>query len=191
MKNYCLLLGLEIRYRERALTAAAKLTDMPIAILQPDAPINSNVYADIVISGDSARDDALSAVLDYEKHTGWRPGAVIPLGEPTITPGLMIAKYYQRPYLSQKTVTTVRNKLSMLNAFKQSGLAIPRYMKIDNKDEFEGAIEQLNFPLIVKPSNLYSSIGVKFAPNKKALDGVFDTCACLAKAQGTKNRPSR
>ncbi len=186
MSEYCLLLGLGIRYRERALTAAASLTDMPLAVLQPLAPLNSNEYVDIAIPGDGARDTALEAVRVFEDKTGLRPGAVVPLGEPTIAPGLLIAEHYNLPYLARSSVETVRNKVKMLAAFENAGLSVPRFMKVSSKQDLQEAVKRLKFPLIVKPSNLYSSVGVKFAPDAKSLETVFETCAALAAKHGQR-----
>lgn len=91
------------------------------------------------------------------------------------------------PYTGSDSISSAigMNKILSKNVFNQHGLKTPHYIIIEKDDvmkitnEMLGKInENLVFPIIIKPFNLGSSIGVSFASNigqvKNALEKSFE-----------------
>ena len=69
------------------------------------------------------------------------------------------------------------DKCFMKDIFKSNDITSPQYVCI-KKDDFDGDLKtitsKIKFPLIVKPANLGSSIGIKVCKNEKELQNALD-----------------
>ena len=176
-KDYCLVLGFE-KNRHRSLVATARATGMPIAVMEPRGMINGNYYADLVIEGNpDIAEQSLDALIDFEKKTGLKPLAVVPLTEMSLSCGSLIAKHYSLPYLSDQTLEIARDKFKMRQAFEKHGLIVPKYARFSTKDELLAVTDSFEFPVVVKPSNAGGSEGVSLAQTKDDLTTAFNIVA--------------
>lgn len=172
-KKYCLLLGIE-KSRDRALLAAARSTNMKIAIMYPNGTINNHRFSDITLCGDPNRSESvLESVKEYEKKTGYTPSHVIPLTEMSILPAAKISEQYDLPYLDSQTVKNIRDKHTMKECFNHFELPIARHKTFTNDEDITEAIIDLNFPLVIKPRNAGGSEGVIFVENKHELQEAY------------------
>jgi hypothetical protein len=159
-RNYCLVLGSEMS-RDRAILGVARATDDPVAIMIPGAPINTQRFADLVLSGNPNNPvESLIAVGSYEQKTGIVPSAVIPLTEQSLSSGFAIAEHYSLPYLSAQTMECVRNKNRMKERFKEASMPVPQYATFCSLEELRHQIAVLGLPVVVKPQSLGGSEGV-------------------------------
>jgi formate-dependent phosphoribosylglycinamide formyltransferase (GAR transformylase) len=168
--EYCLLLGADMRWRERALPGAARAVAMPLAVMQDRGAFERNRAADLVIEGNPLEPvAALKAVLDFEMRTGKRPGAVVPLVEMAVQPGLSIAQHFGLRYLSASSVSMARDKAAMKRAFCESGLPTPRFAIFSTFAELRQLMPKIGYPAVVKPTNFGGSEGVRLIQNESQL----------------------
>lgn len=174
---YCLLLGADQTFRDRALLGAARATAMPIAIMQRNAPVARNLAADLVIPGIPFHPEAaLDAVQRFEAQTGARPGAVVPLGELTVQPGLAIAEHYGLPYLSRSCIDAARDKAVSKSLFEAAGLPIPAYARFSTREDLATLMAQFAYPVVLKPAQFGGSEGVRLARTPQELDEAYAEC---------------
>ncbi len=82
----------------------------------------------------------------------------------------------QVPYMGPSVLGSAlgMNKIVMKNLFKSLGLPITEYL-VFNKDNFDvNKVETLGFPVIVKPANLGSSIGISKIDKKEELQDAVE-----------------
>ena len=171
--NYCLVLGSE-KSRDRAILAAARSTNDPIAVMLRGAPVNCHRFADLTLAGDPDNPSAaLAAVIAYEERTGSRPNSVVPLTEMSLTPGQVIARHYGLRYLTDATMAKVRDKHRMKQAFRQRGLEVPRFHAFGTYDELITLANELRFPVVIKPTSAGGSEGVTFVEGAEDLARAF------------------
>jgi biotin carboxylase len=172
-RDYCLVLGSE-KFRHRSLLGAARVTDLPIAIMYPDAIINGHAFADLCISGNHCNPrQALDALERVQQRTGAKPKAVIPLIEMCMEAGLAIAATYGLNYLSAATIGKARNKYEMRKAFEAADLPVPRYLPFSRFDELQQQAAKLQFPVVIKPRNAGGSEGVVLVKTPAELEAAF------------------
>lgn len=176
-QDYCLVLGSE-KFRHRALLGAARVTDLPIAILAPDACVNGHAFADLSLSGNHCHPrQALAAIERWQARSGARPRAVVPLIEMCLEAGQAIAQAYGLRYLSAAAMGRARNKYEMRRAFEAAGLPVPRYRPFGHLDELRQQAAQLRFPIVIKPRNAGGSEGVVLVRTPQELPAAFEHLA--------------
>ncbi|MFD0725841.1 ATP-grasp domain-containing protein [Lysobacter brunescens] len=172
-QDYCLILGSE-KFRDRSLLGAVRATDMPVAVMYPNATINGHAFADLTINGNHCHPkEALAAIERFRARTGAKPRAIVPLIEMCMEAGLEIARTYGLPYLSEATIGRARNKYEMRKAFEAAGLPVPRYMPFTTLEELETHAPQLGFPVVVKPRNAGGSEGVMLVREQSELGAAY------------------
>lgn len=172
-RDYCLVLGSEMS-RDRAILGVARATDDPVAIMIPGAPINTQRFADLVLSANPNNPvEALDAVSSYEQKTGLVPSAVIPLTEQSLSSGFAIAERYSLPYLSSRTMECARNKNRMKERFIEAGLPVPRFATFASPEELRQQIAMLGLPVVVKPQSLGGSEGVVLVRSESNIDAAY------------------
>ncbi|MGI5308208.1 ATP-grasp domain-containing protein [Rheinheimera sp. WS51] len=172
--KYCLLLGVE-KNRFRSIVAGARMTDMPIAIMQKEGFIDGNRYAEVVIEGNFDNpDEALKAVQQFAEKTGMLPGAVVPLSEMAIMVGAKIAAEYGLPYLSEGALNKARDKYEMRKVAQENGIKVPKFAKFSDRDQLQALSKEFSFPVVIKPANAGGSEGVAFVNTPEELDQAFD-----------------
>ena len=163
--DYCLLLGADLRWRDRAFPGAVRAASgHPVALMQAQAPLERNRAADLVVPGDAFEPEAsLAAVIAFEERTGRRPMAVVPLVEMTVMPGLAIARRYGLRYMSPEAVAAARDKTLMKERFRTAGLPVPGFAAYSTWERLEGLMKGFSFPVVVKPAHFGGSEGVSLA----------------------------
>lgn len=184
-EGYCLLLGSE-RSRERAVLAAARATELPVAIMLPGAPVNMGRYADLLVPGNAADPrSALESVEIFEERYGLRPQCVVPLTEHTLSSGAAIAARYGLPYQGTETMGLVRNKLAMKRRFAAAGVPVTLFREIGDLADLRDAAAELGFPLVIKPQCFGGSEGVILVRGAADLARCFqDLCLAIERHKG-------
>lgn len=174
-RDYCLLLGADQRWRDRALPGAVRAAaGHPVALMQAKAPVERNRAADIVVPGNPFEAGAaLAAVAAFEERTGRRPMAVVPLVEMTVQPGLAIARRYGLPYMSAEAVAAARDKTLMKERFRAAGLPVPGFAAFSTWEELERLAAGFSFPVVVKPAHFGGSEGVSLARDPDELRAAY------------------
>lgn len=172
--EYVLLLGGDMPWRDRALLGAARANPAPVAVMQRGGPVNRNRSADLVVPGDPCSPGpALDAVVAYERSSGARPVAVVPLVEMAVQPGLAIAGHYGLPYLTPESVALVRDKGRMKQAFLDAGLRVPRFGSFSTLDDLRALAADIGFPAVIKPVHFGGSEGVRLVRDPSELEDAF------------------
>lgn len=71
------------------------------------------------------------------------------------------------------------NKIFMKRLFERFGFSIPKYITLKRQQIMEYENVKLKFPLIVKPANLGSSIGISRVNNREELFSALETAFCF------------
>ncbi len=85
-------------------------------------------------------------------------------------------------YIDYKTAQDVSDKIRMKRIFKSIGVPSTDYVELDHLDM--GAIKQLNYPLVVKPVDAYSSKGVRKANNEEELKRYYSEAEKISRSGG-------
>ena len=106
--RYLLLLGSDILLRERGIVSALRSYPGPVVgMSETPAAAPANRFFDHVLKADYYDErQALEAVRDFERETGLRPGAVVPVIEMTVHVSVAVAR---------QAVTTPRHTSSIIS----------------------------------------------------------------------------
>lgn len=85
-------------------------------------------------------------------------------------------------YIDYKTAELVSDKKYMKRVFWENGIPTSRYVQLDTLD-FE-KISHLNYPMVVKPVDAYSSKGVRKVWNRQELERCFQEAAQISRTGG-------
>ena len=85
-------------------------------------------------------------------------------------------------YIDYKTAQNVSDKTYMKKIFWENNIPTSRYVQMEQLDW--DAISHLQFPLVVKPVDAYSSKGVRKAQNKQELEIFFAEAAQISRSGG-------
>lgn len=69
------------------------------------------------------------------------------------------------------------NKIASKKLFQTKGIMTPEFLVIGGIGELEEAARSFGYPLVVKPSNQGSSVGVSIVRDRSALELAFDQAA--------------
>lgn len=117
------------------------------------------------------RDGALDVdgLVELTRGFGEIAGACT-MFEPAVGQTLEIQRALGLPQLAESDARNLRNKAAMVEAVGAAGLAVPRTVYATDADELaSAALAELAFPMIVKPSELAGSAGVRLAHDEAAL----------------------
>ena len=175
-RRYLLIFGATMSLRERAIVAAVRAYDGPIATIAPTARTRAGKFFDIVLpAAPSDPSSALDAVRTFEKDTGWTPAGVVPLIDGCLFAGLAVAEHYGLPYLTRDAVETSSiNKNLMKDRLLAAGIATPRYVQVAGTGEVHAAIDQLGLPCVIKPSAFGGSLGVRLVRDRADAAGAYE-----------------
>ena len=85
-------------------------------------------------------------------------------------------------YIDYQTGMNVSDKILMKRIFKEHGIPTSRFVEMQELDW--AAIEELQFPLVVKPVDAYSSRGVRKAENKEQLKVFYEEARQISRSGG-------
>ena len=165
-----LVLGALLPLRGRALVGIRRhLPNWPIVDITSDPFRGDGRLLDHVLAGSvSDPGEALAAVQDYERRTGRRPAAAVPLSELTVDSAYAIAEFFDLPRLPDPRLA--RDKLAMKEALRRHGLPVADYRLVTDLDSLEAGARAFGYPLVLKVNALGGSEGVQFidAPEELA-----------------------
>lgn len=176
--RYLLLLGADIPLRERAVVSALRSYPGPVLGMstRPAAPL-ANRFFDHVLKADYYNaEQALAAVREFEKETGLRPDAVVPVIEMTVHVSVAIARHYDLPTLSDDCLALARDKHAMKLAFERAGVPCARHRTFGTLDELRAAADELGLPLVLKPRDFAGNVGTVLVSSAEDLPAAFDYC---------------
>lgn len=85
-------------------------------------------------------------------------------------------------YIDYNTAQDVSDKIRMKRIFKEVGVPTTDYVETDHLDM--GAIAHLQYPLVVKPVDAYSSKGVRKAENEENLKRFYAEAQQISRSRG-------
>jgi biotin carboxylase len=175
--RYLLLLGADPLLRERAIVSALRTYPGPVIGMEESAPTNANRFFDHVLQASyyDAK-DALRAVEQFERETGFRPDAVVPILELNLHVAVAVARHYGLPSVSDMCLPRVRDKHTMKVAFEESGVPCARHRIFSTLAELQTVASELNFPLVLKPRDFAGSVGTIKVKDAADLPAAFDHC---------------
>lgn len=133
-------------------------------------PVIPGVVRSIALPLFDDEDQALNIVmLENKVH---RIDGVLTLFEPALDFAAKIANRLGLPFLPENVVEQCRNKNMTRRVLHDSGLNTPSYIEL--KEGEYPDIDQIKFPLVVKPTNGFSSQGVTRANNHDELRNAID-----------------
>lgn len=161
--RYLLVIGATMALRERAIVAAVRAFDGPIATISRSVSTRAAKFFDHILIGDfSDPDAALQVTLDFERESGMTPAGVVPFIDPGLMPGRAIADHYGIPFLTRSAIEDSSiNKNRMKDRLLEAGVATPRYTQVDSVDGVHKAIAEFGLPCVIKPSAFGGSLGVR------------------------------
>ncbi|MGW2279013.1 ATP-grasp domain-containing protein [Streptomyces sp. NPDC001770] len=176
--RYLLLLGADIPLRERAVVSALRTYPGPVLGMStsPATPLGNRFFDHVLKADYCNAEQALSAVLDFEKETGLRPDAVVPVIEMNVHVSVAIARHYGLPAISDDCLALVRDKHTMKLAFEQAGVPCARHRTFGTLDELRQAAAGLDFPLVLKPRDFAGNVGTVMVASAEELPAAFDYC---------------
>jgi len=122
---------------------------------------------------------ALEAIKEYERKTGFKPAAIVPVNDFVLPAGATIAAYAGAPFLADEVIVRCRDKLLMKNTLSAAGLRVARTIAVDEEVScYEWKNEER---LIFKPSTFGGSGGVKMVKNVEELKSAIADAQSLLK----------
>ncbi len=85
-------------------------------------------------------------------------------------------------YIGYKQAQDVSDKIRMKKIFKENKIPTTKYLELESLDMNE--IAKLNYPLIVKPVDAYSSKGVRKAETEKELIAYYNEAKKISRSGG-------
>jgi biotin carboxylase len=175
--RYLLLLGADPLLRERAVVSALRTYPGPVVGMAESTVVNANRFFDHVLRSSAYNaPDALAAVLAFERETGLRPDAVVPILEMNVHVAVAIAEHYGLPSLSPECLARVRDKHTMKVAFEDAGVPCARHRLFSDLEQLRAAARELTFPLVLKPRDFAGSVGTIRVDRPEELPEAFEHC---------------
>jgi biotin carboxylase len=175
--RYLLLLGADPLLRERAIVSALRTYPGPVVGMAASPVVGANRLFDHVLAASyyNAK-DALAAVEEFERATGLRPDAVVPILELNLHVAVTIARHYGLPSVSDTCLSRVRDKHTMKVAFEQAGIPCARHRLFSTLPELQLAAGEFNFPVVLKPRDFAGSVGIVKVSDPAGLPAAFAHC---------------
>ncbi|NJQ00418.1 ATP-grasp domain-containing protein [Streptomyces zingiberis] len=173
--GYLLVFGAATAMRERALVAAVREFDGPVATIARRVGTPAAKFFDHVLIGDfSDPDSAVRATEEFRRETGMVPAGVVPFFDPGLLPGWAVARRWGLPYLSREAVEDSSvNKDRMKDRLLAAGVATPRHRRVTGPDEAAAACEEFGLPCVVKPAGFGGSLGVRLISDRAEVPAAY------------------
>ena len=125
--------------------------------LLPEEVLNaSSSFFQLNITNDVAVFDLVRKIAQKFYIDGVIPGAeyYVPLAA-------KVALYLDRPGLIPESALGIQRKDLMHNRLKTHGLPVPKYVRVEKKEELKVALKEIKFPCVIKPLNCNGAIKAK------------------------------
>ncbi len=163
MQQYVLLLGANQYLRERSLSGAKQVTNLPIWTADQGVAYSLNRYFDGTINVDPQDADTLLKSIHAHELQGWTPKAVIPLNDWTLAAAHTVNRALGLPSMDATTILRSRNKYLMKEVFAKYGVPTAPFVLIETEADLMEAIETVGLPVVIKPYDFGGSGGVYLA----------------------------
>ncbi|MBD2786225.1 ATP-grasp domain-containing protein [Xenorhabdus sp. DI] len=176
--GYILILGGEFSLRERVLAGALRASEGKRVITMAKSRINPNIkFFDGYLSGDVANaQEVLNSVIKYEKETGEKPVAVIPMNDFTVSASALLTEHYKLYGNDTGVIKQCKNKYLMKKILKESGLPVPKFAEFKTLDELKKHIANIGLPVVIKPNEMAGSLGVIKITYEEDIESAFSQC---------------
>jgi biotin carboxylase len=190
--RYLLLLGADVLLRERAVVSALRTYPGPvIGMSESAATCRMNRFFDHVLTANYYdAEEALAAVEQFERQTGLRPDAVVPIMELTVHVSVAVARHYGLSRLSDECLARARDKHTMKVAFEQANVPCARHRIFSTLSELRAVSAELTYPLVLKPRDLSGNVGtIKVAAPDEIPAAFAYCCQSLLQVASTYHVP--
>ncbi|HYF82458.1 MAG TPA: ATP-grasp domain-containing protein [Clostridia bacterium] len=110
----------------------------------------------------------------YELMGAIKFDGIITYDEELVIPTAELAQRLGLRYIKPETAVAARNKYVMRSKLKENRIRVPEFVKISDVEDFKKAISIMNFPVVIKPIDGHSSIGVIKIETKEVAYRVFE-----------------
>lgn len=165
MKKKIVLVETEKFIKERFKQIALEEGDT-VYFLEGDNKDNEDkkyyIYCDLKSDFDKATDL-------IEQKLSCKPDAIITVNESVLTQTVKLANVFGVSSESVDSVHTNRDKFEMKKVWMNKNVLTAKSKLYRSVKEVQDGIEEIDFPVIIKPSQGYASVGVKKVENKTEL----------------------
>ena len=165
MTEYLLLLGAEQFLRERSYAGGKSVGNFEIWTSINNAKYNYNSYFDFCLNADPLNYEDLKSQIDLYKTKGYTPKSIVPLNDWTLKIANRLNKEYGLPYLNEDVVEVCRNKKEAKKLFELANIPTAKSRNFYNKTQLIQLLNEISFPVIIKPVDFGGSGGVYLANN--------------------------
>jgi|GEM_PF-7012600 len=116
-------------------------------------------------------DNSIEAIYDLcgEAITKYgKPVAIIGIYEHTVLPAARLREKYDIPGATPVMVTICRDKVAMREYLAKSGVAIPRYIYLEDElsiNQLDTVFENINKGVMLKPVSQCGALGIRYYPS--------------------------
>ena len=142
-----------------------------VSDMNPKAP--SFEYADdYVIANTYDAKETVAKALSYHQTVRPIDGVICIASDIPVTVA-EVAKALKLPGISVESAQLAADKMAMKDQFKKDNVAIPWYKEIYSVDELKKAIQEIGYPIVIKPVDSRGARGVLKLTDKIDLDWAF------------------
>lgn len=163
-----------VHLRERAFKALLQSGE-PVAAIDFMGSFWGRI-PDLLIFDEPSSPGRSEAICEHARRLHERHGlsGVLTFDEPCVPVVAQVTEQLGLPGISVGVAKEARNKRQMRLRFSEAGLAQPRCASLSRLEDLKRFAEIVGYPLIVKPSEGYSSAGVVLAADPDGLLGAFE-----------------
>lgn len=118
-----------------------------------------------------------NGILDIAEKINSKHGlnAVFTAGTDFSTTVAYVTEKLELPGINYQTALNATDKIRMRNCFKEANIPSPRYVEYSKEMDLNSVIENLDYPLVVKPVDSMGARGVKKVSGKEDLKSAIKT----------------
>ena len=109
----------------------------------------------------------IAAIDVHEKH---KITKIFAFDERDVERAGRLRSFLNIPGQQYESALAYRNKLIMKRMLSMKGITVPSFKKIDTVYDILKFVKKYNYPILIKPINLYSAINIKRIDNKCDLE---------------------
>lgn len=115
------------------------------------------------MNADPLNYEDLKSQIDLYKTQGYTPKSIVPLNDWTLKIANRLNKEYGLPYLDEDVVEACRNKKEAKKLFELANIPTAKSRNFYNKTQLIQLLNEISFPVIIKPVDFGGSGGVYLA----------------------------
>lgn len=142
--------------RSKELAEAARRYDFFPVVMRTDVEASEAPEEGLIVRGDSTSAEAITEMARGHSVVG-----IVAATEAAAAPVAQAANELGLPGASPWAAIRAHNKVALRQALAAKGLPNPAYREVVDADEAEQAARDIGLPVIVKPADGHSSLGVR------------------------------